>query len=314
MLGLALLAMGMLGTATATSAWATTLPEFSVETGFKGESGSTTFETLGRTSVVCKKSTNEGTAASKDSGTFHLAEKECASSGVKCTGRGDETGVILLSGGWHLVPSEGPMVLLSPSELEFSCSVLSAKIKGTILSVVGPVAAKAKEYDLEYNESAGTQELPEYENDSGTVVSTQLLASIGGGAFEETGVKAEEDKITTTKETELTKGSSFAVTNPLGRLQMEVGRPVDFIIHNDSLREETPIRIVFEQEPVRGPFEINVPNREKCERLRFPGWRIFSHVTCTVELKYPRGERGARALLKVEGPLGQIARSAVVGG
>lgn len=308
---LALMAIFMLGAVASSPALAVELPEFSAETGFTGESSMTTFETVGKTAIKCKSSTSEGTASSKRSGTFHLAERECTGPlGVKCNSTGDASGVILFTGEWSLVPGEGSMLLLSPREVEVSCSGVTIRIKGTVLSMISPVEEKTKEYEPEFNETEGFQELPEYENNEGKTINTGLLASISGGAFEEIGVKVEKDRLKTTREVEIQRAPVFSVTNPLGRRAL-TGTSVDWLIM--SLRARiTPNAIAFTQVPVvRGntPFSVNTENLNKCASLVYERRGLL----CVVELKY-RTERGAEAKLRVEGPINQNAIDNIFGG
>lgn len=197
----------------ATASWAAELPQFTVETGFTGSTGATTIETAKGTTVTCKKATIEGTAATKRSGTFHLAETECKSSGFACTSAGDSSGVILVTGEWHLADDSADVigerlgatfVLLSPEEFGFTCAALvKAKMKGTVLAAISPSDVETTAYELQLNETKGKEEFTQYENEAGEAVATKLLASIGGGAFEEAGVHATEAKLTTAKATKL---------------------------------------------------------------------------------------------------------------
>lgn len=197
----------------ATASWAAELPQFTVETGFTGSTATTTLETAKGTAVTCKKGTVEGSAATKRSGTFHLAEKECTSSGFACTTAGDSSGVILITGEWHLVGDSADLIgehlgtifmLFSPTEFTFSCAeLLKVKTKGTFLGAASPVDVETTSYELKLNETKGKEEFTQYENEAGEPVTTQLLASINGGAFEEAGAHAVEAKMSAAKATKL---------------------------------------------------------------------------------------------------------------
>jgi hypothetical protein len=180
-----------------------TLPQFSTETGFKGESGTTTFETLRGTVVTCKKSTAEGTARSVRSGTLHIDERECSSSGIKCTSLGDAEGTILISGEWQLVDEDGlTMLLMTLEEVHFTCGgLVLIRLRGSLLEPITPVDGESTtKFTLELKESRGEQEYTEYDNDEFKAVSAKLLASTNGGEFEAVGAEAKESTITTEKQ------------------------------------------------------------------------------------------------------------------
>lgn len=209
----ALVTLLALAAGDATASWAVELPQFTVETGFTGSTAATTIETAKGTTVTCKSATVEGTATTKRSGTFHLAEKECKSSGVACTGTGDSSGVILATGEWHLADDSADVigerlgvtfVLLSPEEFGFTCAALvKVKTKGKVLAAISPADVETTAYELQLNETKGKEEFTQYENEAGEAVTTKLEASINGGAFEEAGIHATEAKLTTAKATKL---------------------------------------------------------------------------------------------------------------
>jgi hypothetical protein len=210
-LGAALLATLMFAALAAASAWATPLPEFTVQTGFTAASGASTIETKAGTKISCTKSTTEGTAFSKQLGTFHIALNECTTKvggiPVKCTGLGDPAGVVLVMGTWRLVagPEEQAyMWLLLGPEAQGECLGVGFKVKGTLLASITPVGVETTKYELGLKQAAGKQELSEFKNDEGFAIKVEpLSASIGGGPFEESGLSSAEDKVTTEKNTKL---------------------------------------------------------------------------------------------------------------
>ena len=287
---------------------ATELPEFLVSTGFTGTSGASTFETRGGTSIACTKSTIEGTATTSKSGSFHLLERECVSTSLKCTTSGETAGTISISGEWHLVPGEGTTFLLAPEEFQFKCGgIISVKIKGSIPSLISPIESKAKEFELETQESEGSQEVTEYENDGEEAIQTGLLVSFNGGAFEEAAEKVSEAKISTSNETQIV-GPSFSVTNPLGRRKIKVGKAVDLVVKNRTLLLRSLNSLTFGQSSKEEPFSVNSTNLTKCKGLSYE-----KLLACSVEVKYNAKVANSTATLSLRDSNNRLARATVVG-
>jgi hypothetical protein len=204
-LGLTVAGVIALCATTAATATATALAEFTTETGFSGTSGTALLETASGTSVSCKKSAVEATAESKKGGMFHLAEHECSMSGgsVTCTGSGDSSGVVLVSGEWHFLPEAELLLLSIGSAAHFECSTTTFALKGALPVTVTPVETSTSLYALGVGETKGLQELPFYDNESGGTVLSSLLASVNSGEFEQAGLGLAKDELTTLHETEI---------------------------------------------------------------------------------------------------------------
>lgn len=292
--GIAVIASLAIGAISTTAALAVELPEFKAKTAFTGESASSTFETAKGTAVTCAKSTIEGTGTTTKSGTFHLAEKECLSTGVACTGTGDASGVMLFTGEWHLVPYRGnTLILFSFEEAKASCSIVTLKVKGSLLAAIGPTVSKTKKYELTLAESGGKQgEFWEYENDAGEKLAAGLLASVNGGAFEGTGMKSTEDKLTTEVETELA-GPIFRVTTALGNgKKLKSGEGTTFKIQNISNNNAQPKAISHISLPIEATWLWQEEQITKCfEKL------YAAKATCTIEVSYVKEESGLATLV-----------------
>lgn len=256
--GALLIALGSAALAAA-SASATSLPEFTVQTGFSATSGPSTLETKAGTKITCAKSTTEGTAFGKQLGSFHMALKECTTKvggiPVKCTGLGDAEGVILPLGSWRLVAGaeeQAYMWFLLAPELQAECLGLVFKFKGTFLATITPMGVETTKYELGLKQAGGKQELAEYKDDEGTAVKVEALStSLNGGPFEESGLSAAEDKVTTEKLTKL-----VALPPPPAAPRVEW---IDF-------RENQPILVDHEKEAVEKAKSIEeVGGEDKVE-------------------------------------------------
>jgi len=221
--------------------------------------------------------------------------------------------VISLSGEWHLATEEGAMMLLSPREVEITCSTIAVKLKGTVLGLLYEVGTETKEHELEFSASEGVQELGEYENDREEAVQTHLLVSVSGGAFENAGVKTEKLVLNTTVKTQIARAPTFAVEDPLGNLPMRVGR-IQYRIVNVTRNEARPTEVRYTETPIRvgnRPFLINEANRMGCLNAR--GIRPGLANACAVELEYLLSETGALAILSVRDRAGFVVHDVVRG-
>jgi hypothetical protein len=95
--------------------------------------------------VICKEATEEGNIESNlpPLGLFHIHFKGCKdkATGVTCTGLGEESGVILVLGKWHLVWDEklkakyelhtATLFLVEP--VHFTCFIVLIEVKGETL-------------------------------------------------------------------------------------------------------------------------------------------------------------------------------------
>jgi hypothetical protein len=189
--------------ATAASALAVELPEFSVETGLEGKSGAVTISSSAVT-IKCTSSTTTMTATSKKAGTFTMTLHGCAEEAAKCNTAGSESGVVVLGGEYSLVrlSSENAGALLLVTEKEATCSTLKVKIKGGVIAPITPIDQAAKEFELLPAGSKGSQEIKEYENEAGEKVKKTLEVNAGLG-FSAAALETIEDKLTAAKETKV---------------------------------------------------------------------------------------------------------------
>lgn len=152
--------------------------------------------------VSCKAATLEGTGdPGAPTGQFHTHLKECKGPvSSTCTGLGEESGVILSLGSWHLVydtlksslSEAGVAALLSLAEVHFSCKVLSVEELVTVPSggmalclVANPTATRTFEFKCQENGKKEPEET-KYYNSSGTLVSiNRLKAALNEGTAEE---------------------------------------------------------------------------------------------------------------------------------
>jgi len=155
----------------------------------------------GENKVTCNETTAEGTTeASKPLGMFHINFKRCELQGLqKCTGTGDEVGLILELGSWHLVydtlgvnlAAAGVAVLLLVGALKFKCAgVAEFEIKagGMVLCLIANPTTLTKTFEYNCTKASNERRPGEtkYYNAAGTLVSTSpLLANENGGAFGE---------------------------------------------------------------------------------------------------------------------------------
>jgi hypothetical protein len=157
----------------------------------------------GLAKVVCTSAAGEGTVeAKKPLGTYHINFKGCADSVLKksCTGEGDETGLILTLGSWHLVydtlkaglTGSGVAILFLVGKVNFTCSATGVKIEvkggGMVLCLIANPEALTKTFQFacKLRSSGFGPEETKYDNAAGTMVSiTPLESNENGGAFKE---------------------------------------------------------------------------------------------------------------------------------
>jgi hypothetical protein len=207
-LGLMVVAAFALGAAAsgAASAVTMTLPSFSVVTGGTGTSGAAQF--FGAASIKCTSGAGVGSGINSKMSTSTGEFKGCTVLGEECHSLGDKGGVILGSGTQQLVlvtlaGVDSHLVLLEGPEVHIECKTLSTLIivKGDVL---GSITGSGKTFTVKVNAKSRTeQEFKGYENDSGTIVKTQLLSSTNEGTFAESGEEAGTGTVTTEKETQI---------------------------------------------------------------------------------------------------------------
>lgn len=199
---ISLVAVFAFGALIAASAFA--LPEVLPEsiTTFTGKSiGKTKLHVIGSgLGVTCESATGlEGTIeANHHLGLFHIHFKECnasigGSSFGKCTGLGEETGVILSLGSWHLVWDKlgtgaelGVAILFLVDNVHFTCKpvigsekLIIVPLGGMVLCLVQHPSNLTKAAEFQCNETAaGHPEDTKYYNEGGTLVNIAPLHSI----------------------------------------------------------------------------------------------------------------------------------------
>jgi hypothetical protein len=154
--------------------------------------------------MPCESAVAEGTVeAKKPLGAFHIHFKDCHDSLLKetCTGTGEETGVILWLGSWHLVydtlkaglTGSGVAILLLLEKVNFVCKALNTAIEvlggGMVLCLILNPEALTKTFEFHCKLRTGGTFGPEetkYDNEAGTMVSiAPLLSKENGGAAKE---------------------------------------------------------------------------------------------------------------------------------
>jgi hypothetical protein len=201
----ALVAVCALGASMAVAAFAlpTLLPE-TVTTGTGKNIGSIHLKVVGAGSletVECKEAAGESTVeANHHLGLFHIHLKGCGAGGglLKCTGLGEETGVILALGSWHLVydtlsvslAADGVAILYLFDNVHLECGgkLLIVKLGGMVLCLISNPAAltKVSAFNCKERIGGGPAET-KYYNEAGTLTSiAPLLTSETEGAGKET--------------------------------------------------------------------------------------------------------------------------------
>jgi hypothetical protein len=186
----ALVAVGALGALMAVTAFAlpTILPE-TIKT-FTGKNiGNTALKVVGAPAietVVCTEATGlEGTIEQpKPLGLYHIHFKKCtAGSGfLTCTGLGEESGVILSLGSWHLVydtlgaslSAAGVAILFLVATVHFECGgkLLIVAAGGMVLCLITNPAALTKVFTFNCQERTGGGPFEtKYYNEAGTLTS-----------------------------------------------------------------------------------------------------------------------------------------------
>ena len=174
---------------------------------FTSTAGVSTFETAAGRSVVCKKLVNTGEITTGKVGTVTFDFEECESAGVKCDDSGDATGVILVKEAIEFVFTKevGTLeagVLLQPTEagekvalIECTALVKIAVTKAVVCPVT-PINTDTTTFVIKCEQEKGKQKPQNYTNDKKETKSTQLLASLNGGALENVGLLT-SDTVTT---------------------------------------------------------------------------------------------------------------------
>jgi hypothetical protein len=198
---LAAMAVLSLSALVSASASAITPASFLPEEAFTwtGTSGSHTLSTLAGTKLECASDTSQGSfAAGAKLGPFTIDLKSCKepATGAVCTGLGEASGVVLVTGEVHLVvdvesPALGAGLLFLVNLTHYSCSIVLVELKGELLCLIKPVATKGTHFEIVCSESAAGSGDPaetKYWNEAGNEVNINLttgglLESVSHGAF-----------------------------------------------------------------------------------------------------------------------------------
>jgi hypothetical protein len=164
-----------------------------------GSGGSGTLTALAGTKISCATSTSEGSfAAGAKLGPFTIDFKTCKepATGAVCTGLGEASGIILVTGEAHLVvnaetPALGAGLLFLVNLVHFSCSIVLTEVKGEVLCKLTPVGTSTTSYTVTCGETtagSGDPSETKYWNEAGTEVNMNLttgglLTSVSHGTF-----------------------------------------------------------------------------------------------------------------------------------
>jgi len=214
---LATLVVLCIGQATATAATASEGELVNKEGGalvknkFASTGGVKTIATVAGTDITCKSSIDHGIWTSKTGGEDTILFKECTTLGgtVSCKGGKDEAGepkageVFMLLG--LLIKRSNAterLILytihtpgtLEAGELEFVCSGVKIKLRGSFLSTSNyKTKVLSKTIELSFTQSKGKQAVTEYENEKGEKVKCKgLEVSVEGAAFEGAALEGKE--------------------------------------------------------------------------------------------------------------------------
>lgn len=159
-----------------------------------GESGLGKLTTLNGNVIECNKDKSNGSfAANAKLGPFTIDFEECKEpgTGFKCTGLGEATGVILVTGEAHLAvdtetPALGAGILFLLNTVHFSCFVL-IEVTGKVLCLIKPVNTFVTHFEIVCEETAagsGDPKETKYWDDNGELAETghALLTSINHAA------------------------------------------------------------------------------------------------------------------------------------
>lgn len=148
-------------------------------------------------------------------GPFHFHWHKCATNlGGTCTGLGDESGLTLALGTWHLVfDSLEPLaaaILLLFEHVHFACTVLGQThlilVLGEMLCLITPTNTLTKKFKIkcEKGASAGDPTETMYWNEAGTLVEiTGLLTSENEGATYKMSAESGELEVEASEEVEI---------------------------------------------------------------------------------------------------------------
>jgi hypothetical protein len=196
LLGLALLAITALASITAATAQAEELPNIlpcgteALPVLATATSGKSNFGS-GTTAVTSASSLGTQSGTSCKLGTFHTSflKSETKTGGVVCTGLGDEPGVILVLGEYHIRHAELGSKLYVVSiflleDVHFACGMLLVLVGGCVAGTVLPESTLTKELTIGLNVIGTDNEILTVlkEIPGGTSENCYLLAQVNEGA------------------------------------------------------------------------------------------------------------------------------------
>jgi len=211
-LGLALMAVFMLGVVASSSASAETLPKFDIETHGTGTFGKSKLNLAGANITSAKGQISSflfTPGTEKRLGTFDILFEETNILGEPCLSLLDSLGIILVTGTWHLVhlPKEEKHVslLLLIDEIHIECPGIGLLVLilagSSILALILPIETLTKHFKLLVNVKEGKQECTEWVDDAGKVHKTELLGALNGGKDKAATQETAEGLLLTEKET-----------------------------------------------------------------------------------------------------------------
>ncbi len=126
-------------------------------------------------------------------GTFSATFLNYEKGTTKCNSEGDAGGVVLVSGGFHIVLGPGGtkkslFILFLVATFVVHCGALEIEISGNVMGTFNlPGESEAEEISVPGGTLEGTkgkQRFREYTNDGGTIVKAQLESEAGAGESE----------------------------------------------------------------------------------------------------------------------------------
>jgi hypothetical protein len=167
----------------------TVLPEFSTETAANGTSGKNSLDLEG-TDLECESSTTALGAGHK-LGTFTITFHSCKASSKACTGLGESSGSVGISGTWHLVSSLADrtqyeiwfLIVVPGAHIE--CESTGIGLVVLLGNLLGSIEATSERtYKVDVTRASTTkQSIEEFGNNSGeTVKASGLKGKFGTGS------------------------------------------------------------------------------------------------------------------------------------
>ena len=127
---------------------------------------------------------SEQSPTSESLGTLHIKffGVKCEKLGVKVSGHslGDEAGIVLVLGEYHLLEPGYVLLLINPVHIECESpfGVELIKVEGDLVSELTPIYEKTTKLSLLLKGKEGKQEISEFLNDSGETVKPELKTEI----------------------------------------------------------------------------------------------------------------------------------------